>query len=70
MLYAACTVLAGKNIVNTVCTDNSSEWMGSLGIGLVNESFIFKAAELYKISLQSPMTVQHQLEVYIENHCQ
>ncbi len=46
-------------------TDNSSEWRGSLGIGLVNESFIFKVArESPKFCFQS---MQHQLEVYIEN---
>ena len=38
-----------------------------MGIGLVNESFISKEArEAHKVCLQSPMTVQHQLEVYIE----
>ncbi len=40
-----------------------------MGIGLINESFIFKVArEISKYRLQSPMTVQH-LEVYIENLC-
>ncbi len=43
-------------------------WRGSLGIGLVNESFIFKVArESPNFCFQSPVTVQHQLEVYIEN---
>ena len=38
-----------------------------MGIGLVNESFILKKArEVHKVCLQSLMTVQHQLEVYIE----
>ena len=38
-----------------------------MGIGLVNESFIPKEArEAHKVCLQSLMTVQHQLEVYIE----
>ncbi len=38
-----------------------------MGIGLVNESFISKEArEAHKVCLQSLMTVQHQLEVYIE----
>ena len=38
-----------------------------MGIGLVNESFILKEArEAHKVCLQSLMTVQHQLEVYIE----
>ena len=42
-----------------------------MGIGLVNESFISKeASEAHKVCLQSLMTVQHQLKVYIELICQ
>ncbi len=31
VLYVACIVLADKNLVNTLCTDNSSEYRGYLG---------------------------------------
>ncbi len=42
-----------------------------MGIGLVNESFISKeASEAHKVCLQSLMTVQHRLKVYIELICQ
>ena len=38
-----------------------------MGIGLINESFISrKAREAHKVCLQPLMTVQHQLEVYVE----
>ncbi len=65
LLYVACTVLDGKNLVNSLCTDNSSEWRGSLHGDRVgyNESFIFKVArESPNFCLQSPVIVQHQLE--------
>ncbi len=72
-MYIACIVLAGKNLVNTLysytCSiaDNLSEWRGSLGIGLV---IINIAREMHTFSLQSPMTVQHQLHRSLQrNRC-
>ncbi len=52
LLFVAWTVLAGKNLVNSLCTDNSSEWI---------EITVKNVSQLSKIVLHVIMSMQPPL---------
>ncbi len=69
VLYIAFIVLAGRNLVNTLCTDNSSEWRGYLGIIGCQGSYTPKWARKSKIVCsQSLIRLQSKLELLHWNH--
>ncbi len=69
VLYIAFIVLAGRNLVNTLCTDNSSEWRGYLGIIGCQGSYTPKGARKSQNSeLSVSDTLTKQVRTLHSNH--